>query len=200
MTEPGLTVLKLGGSLLAMPDLAGRLRSLMDILDDPTLVMIVGGGRAADAVRFFDHHASLDATVGHWLAIRAMQFNTHLVQALLRDSEIVESLDTAVRVGSSSRVVMVDPLTWLTEAEQAGQGVPHQWSFTSDAIAATAACRLQAKRLLVLKSTDAPPGMTRQQAADGELVDPCFPQAAADLPRVELMNLRRDEPEPVTLR
>src|SRR5690606_28099411 len=67
---------------------------------------------------------------------------------------------------------------------------PHRWAVPSDSIAARLAVRLGAVRLVLLKSTAAPPGLDRPGAAALGLVDPTFPAASRPIPRVTLVNLR----------
>jgi len=47
-------LIKVGGSLYDLPDLPGRLRTLIEQLDTPRVLLFPGGGAAADAVRALD--------------------------------------------------------------------------------------------------------------------------------------------------
>jgi hypothetical protein len=63
---------------------------------------------------------------------------------------------------------------------------------TSDSLALAAAVHLNATKLVLLKSTDIPPGTPWAVAADRGWVDPHFPVLAGgvDLP-IEAVNFRR---------
>jgi len=62
------------------------------------------------------------------------------------------------------------------------------------------AALLGADQLILLKSTDAPPGLDRERAAALGLVDPIFPAASRTLRRVAMLNLRVPGAVPIRLR
>jgi aspartokinase-like uncharacterized kinase len=185
-------VIKLGGSLLTLSDLVARFEAFCAQYLTGDGLLVVGGGEPAETVRFFDRHVGFDETTGHWLAIRAMQFNAHLVAKALPDCTLIHTLEECHAVWTNEQLAIVDPLAWLIDEEHAGRGVPHRWQFTSDSIAAYAAKRLSASRLTLLKSTSARADCTLQYAAARQIVDAHLPKAAADVPNVELVNLRDD--------
>jgi hypothetical protein len=75
--------------------------------------------------------------------------------------------------------------------EEIVRPVPHTWDFTTDSIAALAA-RVANARLVLLKSTDIPPGTPWAEAAERGWVDPYFPTALGDPPvPTEAINFRR---------
>ena len=77
-------VIKLGGSLLDLSGLAARLGRFLKNCSAHQRLLIVGGGGVADLVRQFDTLHHLGKEHGHWLAVRAMHFNTHLVMSMVR--------------------------------------------------------------------------------------------------------------------
>ena len=83
MTEP--VVVKVGGSLLAWPELRSRLSAWLTTLSPAEVVLIPGGGAAADAVRELDRVHGLGDETAHWLAIRAMTLNAHFLAALVAE-------------------------------------------------------------------------------------------------------------------
>lgn len=68
--------------------------------------------------------------------------------------------------------------------------LPHDWTITSDSIAAWTSIRWPADELILLKSIPAPLGLSAQQASDQQFVDPWFPRLATQIPRVSWCNLR----------
>jgi 5-(aminomethyl)-3-furanmethanol phosphate kinase len=226
-------VIKLGGSLLDLPDLVARFEfwrcaeagvELSVCLEAGAVnrppqqwpephpgvgstpgavpgagakaALVVGGGDAADVVRQFDARYKLGPEPSHWLAIRAMQFNTFLVAAVLPDCRLVGSLRECEAAWHGGKLAVIDPLAWLERDDRAGLCVPHRWSFTSDSIAGYIGGRLGAQRLTLLKSNlpvtdrDRPP-----QPLAGTVVDEDFADAAGDVPRVDLVNLRVQPPK-----
>lgn len=203
---PGqIHVVKLGGSLLDLPDLPLRLRNYRAASPHLKTLLVVGGGDAADTVRRFDRLHQLGPERGHWLAIRAMQFNAHLLASILPGCQLVKNHQLAQEAWHHGSWAVADPLLWLRAEEEYGITVPHRWSFTSDSIAAHLARRLNAHKLTLLKSTLPPNAaapsentcshlITPLQAAAQGVVDEDFPQTSAGIPLVELVNLRQDPP------
>ncbi len=193
MSEP-IHVVKLGGSLLDLPELIGDvLPRFLDAYVTASALLVIGGGRAADLVREYDRLHGLNETDGHWLAVRAMALNSHFVATSLnRPSRLVNHLRDAKRAWDQGDLAVVDPIAWLEEHEAAGFGVPHRWSFTSDSIAAHIATRVGAVRLTLLKSTSPQQPCDVAQAVAAGIVDTEFEQASRDVPLIDLINLRQD--------
>jgi aspartokinase-like uncharacterized kinase len=185
-----MRVIKLGGSLLEFDGLAAALATwLADQAPDANL-MLVGGGRLADAIRDADRRHKLDPSAAHWLAIRAMALNARLVQALLPSALCVDHPDDVSAAAAGPRIVLFDPLALLQADEQLPQPLPHDWNVTSDSIAARIALRLGAAELVLLKSCLPTPPATLASAAAEGYVDPYFPKAACRVPLVRCVNLR----------
>jgi hypothetical protein len=71
--------------------------------------------------------------------------------------------------------------------------LPHCWAVTSDAVAARVAVVSQARELVLLKSTDAPPGSDWRAAGKAGFVDALFAEAIGAVP-VRVVNLRQWRP------
>ena len=199
MNDRAIHVLKLGGSLLDLPDLLEKFERWRSAkggsgargrCTDADL-LVVGGGRVADLVRDFHQSHPLEIPVGHDLCVRAMQFNTFLLAAKLTDATIVQRPDQCDAVWSAGQLAVVDPIAWLDyEERQFDIAIPRKWSFTSDSIAAHLATRLGASALSLLKSTLPDEACDLERAAELKLVDGDFPKAASSIGWVELVNLR----------
>lgn len=185
-------VVKLGGSLLALDDLPGRWRRFAQQWRDDRLLLVVGGGSTADLVRRWDVLYQLDASRSHWLALRAMQLNSHLVAAILEGTEVVVDAAGGETAWQAARQPIVDPLGWLDQRWRHGQTTPTDWSFTSDSIAAQIAADLRAARLTLLKSTDWLGGDDWQAAAARGVVDGRFASVAAAAGEISIVNLRSE--------
>ncbi len=182
-------VVKLGGSLLDIEDLAARLRGLFLSLAPAPVALVVGGGPAADLVRKWDQRFALGDDAAHWLAIRAMRLTEALVVAVVPELRVVETRSQVLRVLHEGRCVVLSLESLLREAAGRGEETPQSsWEVTSDTLAAWATRSLGAERLVLAKSIDAPAGGLEAAVAAG-LVDLGFRDAARNL-EVGWVNLR----------
>lgn len=190
-----LHVIKLGGSLLDLPDLLARVDVIRREFGEERAVLVVGGAEAADVVRRFDAVHHLDEGEAHWLAIRAMQFNAHLIAAVLRDCVIVHETAELNAAWKGGRIAIIDPLDWLMREQSQGITIPHRWTFTSDSIAAHVAVQVQASKLTLLKSTllraNTAANLVQQASREG-IVDADFEVASQPLTQIEIINLRHE--------
>lgn len=198
-------VIKLGGSLLDLPDLASRLRRFIDSQSDSrTLLILVGGGKIVDAVRHYDQIHSIDPTASHWLCVDLMHSTAQLLQALLPDwfllAEPCElssfvSAETEAIVGSVvTRAAIVSPLSFYSRTLNA-QSLPVGWQTTSDSISAYLATLLQADELILLKSTDeseidSHDKQDSQFNQEQSLTDDAFHSVVPEWLKVRIVNLR----------
>jgi len=211
-----MRVVKLGGSLLIWPDWPAAFRRWLAMQPERRTVLIAGGGCAADAVRDWDRAHHLHPADAHWLAIDAMCLTAKLAARLLPGAALTDDwcvldlprspeLNVGVpRLGGSpsataktpTPLLIFDPRLFLQQIEPTAGGtpLPHSWDATSDSIAARVAELLGSKELVLLKSCfPAAEIATLEQAANVDYVDRCFPQFAANLPLVRLVNFRDSE-------
>ncbi|HVX14681.1 MAG TPA: hypothetical protein VHC22_26065 [Pirellulales bacterium] len=183
-----LRVVKLGGSLLELPDLPVRLRRWLALQPAATNVLVVGGGRAADAVREVDRQDQLTDDEAHWHAIDAMRSNARLLAESFPEAIWLERIEDVPTY--TVPLLLLDPLIFMRRADpQHPCGpLPASWDVTSDSIAARAADMLGARELVLLKST-LPAGRRPQDRLFG-YVDEFFWQASRGLSHVRCVNLR----------
>lgn len=187
----GVWAIKLGGSLLNRPDFGERLRALVRE-NFPKPLLIVGGGSAADVVRGWEETHGLSASDSHWLAVRAMDFNRHFLEAVLPEAVAVTTREEAKSVWQSNGLPVLEVWEWLREEEKRTQkSPPHSWEVTSDSIAAWAALRWRAAGLVLLKSVNPPQSASEWDRA----VDDYFPNLASELPQLAWCNLQSTRPE-----
>lgn len=183
------TVVKVGGSLLDWPELPERLADDLSRRPGP-LILVVGGGRAADYVRHLDRAHGLGEERSHRLALRALDLTACIVAELLGldvAEEVAELTDRAATAGP----ILLAPRRFLDDEDRTSSApLPHDWRVTTDSIAARLAERLRASQLVLLKSVGLPRGVHRAEAARLGLVDPAFPAVAAQVARVRFRNLR----------
>lgn len=123
-----MIVVKVGGSLYDLPDFRERLTLFLASLNDEILI-VPGGGAAADVIREWNLVHGLGEESSHWLAVRAMDLAGHFLRTL-----------------TDARVLDVEP--FLRKHDK----LPHSWNVTSDSIAALVAQVTKASCLILLKS------------------------------------------------
>ena len=199
-----LRVLKLGGSLLDLPELAARLGRWLDRQERLAGVMIVGGGALVDAIRAADRTHALGEAAAHALCLQTMGVTAALAHQIFAGSRLRTELRQIDRLpGSPLQILDVREL--LAESGRPPQSeirpeqvsatalaLPESWQVTSDSIAAYVAGRLEADELVLLKSALPTAGVSPQELADSGLVDEYFPHALGRF-EVRIVNLRDPE-------
>ena len=199
------SVVKIGGSLLDLPDLTVRLRALIEELDGP-VALLVGGGPAADLVRHWAAVFDIDESAAHWLAVDSLNLTARLVCGLLNRNvandgqtlamaTIVDDWPAACVAVQSGHIPVLNPRGLLSSADRKPKiDLPESWAATSDSIAAAIAIRWSVPRLVLCKSVDVPPdGLLGGRASppkDSAPVDDWFGQLAPRLSEIQWCNLR----------
>jgi aspartokinase-like uncharacterized kinase len=193
-------IVKVGGSLLEYDHLVPALRKWLAAQSPDVNVLIVGGGPLADLIRQADARFAIGEESSHWLCVNLLSITARMLAAVLSDAELIESYDRLQHVLSSHQqhrdsapaTVIFTPEDFLRRSEPhvLGQPLPHNWTVTTDSIAARLAHAVGADELVLLKSADPPQPHTCQAAGEGDFADAHFPIAAQSLPRVRCVNLR----------
>lgn len=184
-------VVKVGGSLFDLPDLGERLRCWLSRQGDARFVLVPGGAATADAVRYWDRLYRLGEEKSHWLALRALSLNAHLLSKLLPGACVIDSLDKRHDAHAAGLVPILDMHAFAIDDERHEGRLPHSWHVTSDSLAARVAQRLRAQRLVLLKSVTIDPSIGWQEAARRSHVDAFFPEIARRLTLgIDAINLR----------
>jgi aspartokinase-like uncharacterized kinase len=165
----GITVVKIGGGLTAIPHALDRVCAAVGKASrQHRLVVVPGGGPFADAVREFDRAVGLSAGAAHWMAILAMDQYAHVIADRMSEAVVVEEPGGVSEVVSGGQVAVIAPSRWMRSVDV----LPHTWDLTSDSIAAFIAGALGAARLVLIKP-----------AGSGDRVDSYFTTALpSDLP------------------
>jgi 5-(aminomethyl)-3-furanmethanol phosphate kinase len=195
-------ILKVGGSLFDWPDLPARLSSHLAQrrAGGRRLVLLAGGGRAADLVRELDRTFGLGDLEAHRLALRSLDLTAHALAGLVPGLDVVEELPALAGVWNQGRIPVLAPRRWLDEVDaRSADALPPSWDVTSDAIAARVASVLGAEELVLLKSAPLPAGSHRREAARLGLVDPVFPDVSRSLEHVVYLNFRETPHAPIPL-
>ncbi len=186
-----LRVLKLGGSLLSLDDWRERFRKWLSVQTPARNVLVVGGGKLADAVRDLDRDSKLGEFESHWMCIAAMAINASRVAEAL-DAQ-VSSIRELLESSDPSHLTVLDPWRFLRDEEHqfVADPLPVGWHVTSDSIAARVAHAIRADELVLLKSRLPAIDDVNELAKSG-YVDAYFPDAAHSLPRIVCVDLRSD--------
>jgi 5-(aminomethyl)-3-furanmethanol phosphate kinase len=182
-------VVKLGGSLLDMPDLALRLRAWIAAQSPCDTILVVGGGKLADAIRQAQIQHGFSDSVAHWLCVRTMAIQAEMLLAMLPEVRLLTGI--AAVGGGASRLWILDAWHFMREDDRRHTlaPLPESWDVTSDSIAARAAELCCADELVLLKSAPADE-LSLAELAESGYVDGYFPQAARTLKRVRFVDLR----------
>ncbi len=191
---PSVAVVKVGGSLFDLPDLGSRLRRwLREDCSDARVVLIPGGGGAADVIRDLDRCHGLGEETAHWLALRAVSLNAHFLAALLPSACVAGEVDAIHRAWDKNLLPILDVHEFARSDEGNADHLPHRWAVTSDALAARVAIVMQARHLVLLKSTTIPDDVDWTEAGRLGLVDEMFAEVLREAPaalEVSVVNLR----------
>jgi aspartokinase-like uncharacterized kinase len=191
MKEP-FRVIKVGGSLYDLPDLAVRLRAWFG--REPTL-LVPGGGGMVEAIRSLDRVHRFVDQVAHDLAIRALALGAEVLAEILGSDHIV---DRVPEPDGPYPVYVLRPTRFCREDQELPGSLPQCWNVTSDSIAARVALRARARELILMKSVSWPATDEWEGAARAGVVDDYFPEAVRQDPllRVRVVNLREGVPGP----
>lgn len=193
-----IRVVKVGGSLLDLPDLPQRLRKWLAAQTRAHNVLVAGGGPLVEQVRTWHADCAIDETAAHWMCVDLLTITAHLLHAWLPEFPLVE--DDALlcqRVGENG-VTIFGPAPWMRHSEPGlpGRWLPTHWETTSDSIAGRLAVALRADELVLLKS-ELPrhkAGRELSSLAAVGYIDTILAQMAPELPPTRLVNFRTDPP------
>ena len=170
-------VVKLGGSLNADPVLLQWLE-LLTQLGGGRVTLVSGGGAFADEVRRTQAHWRFDDLAAHNMAVLAMAQTAHMLRALNPSLQLAASEADIRRVLRKGRTAVWSPLSLLREQPDAHT----HWDATSDSIALGLAQRLNAERLVLVKSCAIDPLLSLPQLGHAGVVDRRFAATAGEAP------------------
>lgn len=194
MSRSLIRVVKVGGSLLNLADLADRLRHWLAAQTPAHHVLVAGGGLLVEQIRQWHSLVPLSDVAAHWMCIDAMTVTAHLLHDRLPEIALVED-DRLLcqRVGHQDCTIF-GPALWMRHGEPgiAGTRLPACWEVTSDAIAGRLAVALAADELVLMKSAMPSGSLTAglTSLAVAGYIDPMLPRLAEELPPYRLVNLR----------
>lgn len=169
------SVIKLGGSLLNLPNLAEVIQEWATEERPGRNFWVVGGGDLVEAMRVLDQVHEFDQESIHWQCVRLLGETARILHSLVPSFSLLESKQELENVIARSAEpeasveaenYIVDPNIFY--APHMDGGLPTDWSTTTDSIAALLAKFANAE-LVLLKSTDPPQSHT--ESLDSESGD-----------------------------
>ena len=193
-------VIKLGGSLLTMPNLKQKFQKWCCENPHPLTLIIVGGGPVVDAVRQVHLANPLSEEFAHWVCMDLLQHTARIAHQVLGNVDLLETMADLQQSFSDSNVNSTTPIVAVVQVaicfdrENPNMGLPESWDVTSDSLAAAFSKMVAAEELVVMKSCDAPnDGSDLESLADFGFVDPLFAGLAEDIAQVRFVNLQKYE-------
>lgn len=98
-------VLKLGGSLLLIPDWPQRLKHWMSAHPASLTFLIVGGGEIVESVRRLDAQHHLSPSFSHWLCIDLLSATAQIAAQLLPEFPLITTTDELQNIVRQQRSV-----------------------------------------------------------------------------------------------
>jgi len=195
ITPPKVSsIIKLGGSLLDLPDLPARLEKFFANSSRVRPVLLCGGGPAVDLIRRWDQAFDLGEEASHWIALKTLTITALVLERIVPGLKYVEAPAAFPAVWERGQIPVCDAYRFIVEIDELSDDpLPRRWRVTSDSVAARMASTLEAREVVLLKSISVPAGTTVEEAARQGFVDPHFPVAAPTGVRVVVVNLREKE-------
>ena len=166
-------VVKLGGSLLDLPELPERMATWRSNQADIPTIWVVGGGQPVERLRRRYDECETSPNAAHWQCIELMDANSAAVAKSFPEWKFLSEFESqfANRVPSDQFILVS---RWLRQSET---GLPESWDVTSDSIAAKIATEIGAVELVLLKSCNAPVADDISDLSASGFVDAYFEMA-----------------------
>jgi len=177
-------VVKLGGSL-CNDTLLPQWLDLLAELGGGRVTVVSGGGAFADEVRRAQSRWQFDDLAAHNMAVLAMAQSAYQFNALNPSLHLATRKSDIRRVLHSGRTALWLPL----EAQRDEPDAHTHWGNSADSLALDLARKLNAERLVVIKSCMIDPQLNLAQLSAAGVLDTRFPSLAEGVPfPIDLMN------------
>lgn len=162
-------IVKIGGSLNANPLLPAWLDLLAEC-GGGRVIVVCGGGAFGDEVRRAQAHWRFNDLSAHNMAILAMAQTAYLMHGLNPSLQLTRTRSDIHRVLHKGHTALWLPL----ELQRSRSTAQTNWEYTSDSIALDLAHRLNAERLVLVKSCEIDPRLSLVQLGEAGVVDRSF--------------------------
>jgi len=144
-------VAKIGGSLAEDHISLVRLcQELIAVSKKYEVVIVPGGAKFADIVRYFYDKLSLSDDTAHKMAILAMDQYGLLLKDVIGDAILTYSLKDSLQIANDRNLPIILPSKIILSLDP----LKHSWGVTSDSISAFIASLLKAEKLILVKNVD----------------------------------------------
>ncbi|MBZ8139527.1 aspartate kinase [Rubrivivax gelatinosus] len=168
-------VVKLGGSVID-DALFPQWLALLSQLGGGRVTLVCGGGGFADQVRRAQARWQFEDLPAHNMAVLAMAQTAYLAQALEPRLRLAASKAQIRAVLHAGQTALWLPLEWVRDKPG-----PHTtWETSSDSLALDLARKLNAERLVVVKSCAVDPAATLAELGQSGVLDGMFATVAKD--------------------
>ena len=139
-------IIKIGGSWIDKVELNELVTHLSKHSKFENIIIVVGGGCFADAVRLVYASNQMSEKTGHFLALKGTEMFAHIIKeinkniSLINNIESLKVLDRKLKVWMPSRVLKDEP------------SFINSWESTSDSVAAWLHKKVKSKGLIFVKS------------------------------------------------
>jgi hypothetical protein len=170
-------VIKIGGSFIKVDNIE-LLKNIIEVIEDTAfeeknikMIIVNGGGRAADLVRNFDSVSKLKAKNAHFAAISAVELNAYLISDFFKEFSFFSQ-----NISLPNRINIFLPLLYYKNFDP----LPNSWQVTSDTMALETAERISADKLILLKQKDTinnenTSSIRADKLSESGLIDKYFP-------------------------
>ena len=168
-------VVKIGGSVSDDP-LFPQWLELLAQLGGGRVTLVCGGGAFADEVRRVQARWRFADLPAHNMAVLAMTQTAYLARALQPRLQFAQSQEQIRAVLHAGRTALWLPTDWIRDEPS----VQTSWEMSSDSLALDLARRLNAERLVVVKSCAVDPAASLAELGHRGVVDGLFAAIAHD--------------------
>jgi aspartokinase-like uncharacterized kinase len=169
-------VVKIGGSLNIDPLLPQWLDMFVQ-LGGGRVTIVCGGGNFADEVRRAQDHWQFDDLRAHNMAVLAMAQTAYLAQGLNPKLRLTSSKAGIRQVLHSGQTALWLPLEWVRDRPSEHT----TWEMSSDSLALDLARKLNAERMVVVKSCAVDPAASLAELGETGVLDRRFATIARDV-------------------
>lgn len=189
-----LRVIKLGGSLLTLPDWHERFLRWLATEPPAVNLLLIGGGELVDVLRREHERFPYTEKQMHFAALAAMEINAQLAQARLPQALLLNPISRSAKLPEPPSIVLVKVTDWWKSLPSEDFVPEESWQLTSDSLAALLAVQQQATELVLMKSAEPPSdeiGCSRAATwVAHDYVDPVFAETLAGFGNIRAINLR----------
>jgi len=146
-----VTVIKIGGSLAEeRKSLVHLCKELIIFSKNYEIIIVPGGGKFADTVRYLYNKFNLSNEIAHEMAILAMDQYGLLLKNIMKEAILTYSLKDALKASKRRILSIILPSKIMFSLDP----LEHSWRVTSDSISAFIASSLKAENLILAKDVD----------------------------------------------